>query len=83
MYKNFRIYKTDNNTFVLKADSERFGKQSIIFEHYNCTKVVEFMYENYKNKNGKIITNSGHRRSLYCKAMSTCNKDNNPWYRAE
>ena len=83
MYKNFRIYKTDNNTYVLKADSKRYGKQAIIFEHYNRKSVVAYMFENYRNKNGEIIKNLGCKNALYAKAMTTCNDTNNPWYRAE
>ena len=82
MYSNFRIYHTESNTFVLKADSKRFGKQAIIFESYKIEDVIRFMYENYRNKSGKIITNMRLTSRLYAKAMSTCDIENNPWYRA-
>lgn len=82
MYKNFRIYKTETGTYVLKADSKRFGKQAIIFEHYDCNAVVKYMYENYTNKDGKRIKNMRWTDLVYRKAMSTCNIPNNPWYTA-
>lgn len=80
MYKNFRIYNT-GNSFVVRADSVRFGKQAIVFESYNCKECVNWIYNNYRNKNGKLITNMGLTTKLYCKAMSTCNKPDNPWYK--
>jgi len=30
--RNIKIESTDNNTFVVKADTERFGTQKIMFE---------------------------------------------------
>jgi hypothetical protein len=82
MYKNFRIYRTETGTFILKADSKRFGKQAIIFEHYDCNAVVKYMLENYTNKDGKRIKNMRWTDLVYRKAMSTCNIPNNPWYTA-
>lgn len=82
MYKNFRIYKTEN-TFIVKADSKRFGKQSIVFESYNVKSCVNWIYDNYRNKDGKIITNRRWVDRVYCMAMSTCNTPGNPWYKAQ
>lgn len=82
MYKNFRIYRTENNTYILRADGERFGKQAIIFESYKLNEVIRFMYANYTNKEGKVITNLRWTNWVYTKAMTTCNIPDNPWYMA-
>lgn len=82
--KNFQIFLTDNNTYVLRADSKRFGKNVIVFESYNRKDVVRYMFQNYRNSKGEIITNSGRKDSLYAKAMMTCKPTDtnpNPWYR--
>lgn len=79
MYKNFRIYNT-GNTFVVRADSKRFGKQAIVFESWDVKECVKWIYKNYRNKAGEIITNSRWTTRVYSKAMSTCDIPNNPWY---
>ena len=38
MYKNIRVEQAYSGTWLVKADSERFGKDAIIFEHYDCKK---------------------------------------------
>lgn len=81
MYKNFRIYKTENNTFIVRADSERFGKQAIVFESYNTKECWQWIRDNYRNKEGKRITNMRWTDRLYRKAFSTCNTPDNVWYR--
>lgn len=81
MYKNFRIYKTENNAFVVKADSKRFGKQAIVFESYNVVECNTWILNNYRNKEGKKITNSRWTDRIYRMAMSTCDIPNNFWYR--
>ena len=81
MYKNFRIYNTDNNTFVVRADSKRFGKQAIVFESYKVKDCVRWIFENYRNKQGTIIKNIRWTTNVYCMAMSTCDIPDNPWYR--
>jgi hypothetical protein len=83
MYKNFKIYATENGSFIVKADSKRFGKQAIVFEGISAKECVSWMYANYRNKEGKIITNSRWTDALYVKAMRTCNTPNNPWYRGQ
>ena len=79
MYTNFRIYKTETGTFVVRADSKRFGRQAIVFESYNTKDCWKWIQENYTNKDGKIITNSRWVDRVYRKAFSTCD-DGNPWY---
>lgn len=81
MYRNFHIYKTENNTFIVKADSERFGSQAIVFEHFDIKKAIEWMYNNYRNKEGKVITNMRWTSKLYRVAMSTCDIPDNFWFK--
>lgn len=81
MYKNFHIYATENGTFIVRADSKRFGKQAIVFESFSTKECVNWVYNNYRNKSGKIITNMCYTTAVYIKAMSTCNVPNNPWYK--
>ena len=81
MYKNFHIYATENATFIVRADSKRFGKQAIVFESFSTKECISWIYNNYRNKSGKIITNSRYTTAVYIKAMRTCKKADNPWYR--
>lgn len=81
VYKNFHIYATDNGTFVVRADSKRFGKQEIVFESYNLKECVNWIDNNYRNSKGEIITNMRWTTRVYCRAMSTCNIPDNPWYK--
>lgn len=79
MYKNFRIYKTEQGTFIVKADSKRFGTQAIVFESYTTKACWKWISDNYRNKNGKKITNDRWTSRLYAQAFSTCD-DGNYWY---
>lgn len=79
MYRNFHIFNT-GNSFIVRADSQRFGKQSIIYEDYDLRKCISWIYSNYRNNNGKIITNRRWIDRVYAIAMSTCNVTDNPWY---
>lgn len=42
MYKNIRVEQSYSSTWLVRADSERFGKDAIMFEHYDCEKAVEY-----------------------------------------
>lgn len=35
MYTDFNIQRTYTGSYVVRANSERFGKQAIVFEHYS------------------------------------------------
>lgn len=83
MYKNFRIYKSETGTFILRADSKRFGKHAINYEDYRLNGVIRFMFDNYTNKNGEVIKNMRWIDLIYRKAMSTCNIPENPWYKGQ
>ncbi len=41
--KNIIIEKTGNGTYVVKADTERFGKQEIMFESYRKAECVQYI----------------------------------------
>lgn len=41
--KNIRIEKTNNRTYVVKADTERFGIQSIMFESYSLEECKRYI----------------------------------------
>lgn len=42
MFTNIRVEFTDNQTWVVRADSKRFGKDAIIFEHWDKSKAEEY-----------------------------------------
>lgn len=42
---NFRITETDNHTFTVLSDSERFGKDAVVFESYNRDRCVDYITE--------------------------------------
>lgn len=39
---NINIARTNNGTWAVKADTERFGKQEIMFESYSRSECVEY-----------------------------------------
>lgn len=80
IYRNFHIFNA-GNSFVVKADSKRFGKQEIVYEDYSLKRCISWMYSHYRNDSGKIITNRRWTDYLYRKAMSTCLCVDNPWFR--
>ena len=80
MYSNFKIYKSETGTFIVRADSKRFGKQAIVFESYNTKDCWKWVCDNYTNKYGKKITNSRWTTRLYIKAFSTCDTPDNVWF---
>lgn len=41
--KNINIEKTVNNTYVVKADTDRFGKQEILFESYKINDCLNYL----------------------------------------
>ncbi len=41
--RNIIVEKTSNNTYVVKADTERFGKQEIMFESYCKVECVRYI----------------------------------------
>lgn len=43
--KNFKLEKTPTGTWVVKADSRRFGQQAIVFESYKMMECVAWIKE--------------------------------------
>ena len=41
--KNIVIEKTGNGTYAVKADTERFGEQEIMFESYSKGECVKYI----------------------------------------
>ena len=41
--KNIRIESTSNDTFVIRADTPRFGESAIMFESYNAAECSEYL----------------------------------------
>lgn len=41
--KNISIENTGNGTYVVRADTERFGEQEIMFESYNKAECVKYI----------------------------------------
>ena len=80
IYRNFRIYNT-GNSFIVRADSKRFGKSAIVYENFDIKKCIAWIYAHYRNNDGKVITNRGLVDKLYAQAMSTCKLENNYWYK--
>ena len=85
IYRNLHIHFTDNNTFVVKADvvnDDRFEDQSIVYESYSLEQCRKWMYQNYRNWDGTLITTGKYWKtdSLWRSAMSTCNIPDNPHY---
>ena len=82
VYRNFHILKL-RYSFIVKADSPRFGEQEIVYEHYDHKKCLEWIFANYRNSKGEIITNMRWTDRVYRIAMSTCEVPNNPWFNLE
>lgn len=58
---NFNISKTDNNTYVVRGDSERFGKNAILFESYKKSDCDKYVMENNPN----VIHVVGEEESVF------------------
>lgn len=82
MYRNFHILKL-RYSFIVKADSSRFGEQEIVYEHYDHKKCLEWIFANYRNSKGEIITNMRWVTRVYCEAMSTCEIPDNHLFNME
>lgn len=48
--KNFKLEKTLTGTWVVKADSQRFGQQAIVFESYKMSECVAWIKEKEEKK---------------------------------
>lgn len=43
--KNFKMEKTSTGTWVVRADSKRFGRKAIVFESYKMMECVAWIKE--------------------------------------
>ena len=43
--KNIRIERTSNGTYVVKADTDRFGEQEIMFESFSKDECVQYILQ--------------------------------------
>lgn len=76
--RNFKIEITNNNTFVIRADSARFGKNQIMFESYKKSECYEWAAQHGAKimscKNcGQLFMPTGNRQK-FCKELN-CMKD--------
>lgn len=46
MLENVRIEATNNDTYVVYADTKRFGKNEVMFESYNKNECYEYIMKN-------------------------------------
>lgn len=53
--ENARIEKTPQNTFVVKADTDRFGKDAILYEHYSYNGAKKYLEK--LRKGGEAVAN--------------------------
>lgn len=49
--RNFKVEATNNNTYVVRADSNRFGDYQIVFESYKKSECYEYA----KNHGAKVL----------------------------
>lgn len=52
--KNIRIVATDNRTIVVKADTERYGKNAIMFEGNTFMQCCDYIRRVTKNNHFKL-----------------------------
>ena len=67
--KNVKIEATNNNTYVVRADTKRFGKNQIMFESYSKPECFEYVHQNGVKLTtcqhcGQLIIASNNRK--YC-----------------
>ena len=44
--KNVRVEDTSNGTFIVRADTDRFGVQEIMFESFSFDDVFHYLFDN-------------------------------------
>ena len=66
---NFKVEQTDTGTWVVKADSKRFGKQAIVFEGSSRREALNWMYKHIQP------TKESVRRSYKRRTMKESTND--------
>lgn len=49
MAKNFRVEQSQTGTWLVRGDSDRFGQDAILYEHYNQQSAENWAYEQFLN----------------------------------
>ena len=60
---NFKVEQTDTGTWVVKADSKRFGKQAIVFEGSSRRETLNWMYKHIQPAK-ESVKRSSNRRTM-------------------
>lgn len=60
---NFKVEQTDTGTWVVKADSKRFGKQAIVFEGSSRREALNWMYKHIQPTK-ESVRRSSKRRTM-------------------
>ena len=60
---NFNVEQTDTGTWVVKADSKRFGKQAIVFEGSSRREALNWMYKHIQPTK-ESVRRSSKRRTM-------------------
>ena len=60
---NFNVEQTDTGTWVVKADSNRFGKQAIVFEGSSRREALNWMYKHIQPTK-ESVRRSSKRRTM-------------------
>lgn len=58
---NFTISKSDNNTYLVRGDSERFGKNAILFESFKKSECEAYVGRNGGTPTDKTMSCKGFR----------------------
>lgn len=58
---NFKVEQTDTGTWVVKADSKRFGKQAIVFEGSSRREALNWMYKHIQPTKESVRRSSKKR----------------------
>lgn len=58
---NFKVEQTDTGTWVVKADSKRFGKQAIVFEGSSRREALNWMYKHIQPAKESVRRSSKKR----------------------
>ena len=58
---NFKVEQTDTGTWVVKADSKRFGKQAIVFEGSSRREALNWMYKHIQPAKESVRKSSNKR----------------------
>lgn len=58
---NFKVEQTDTGTWVVKADSKRFGKQAIVFEGSSRREALNWMYKHIQPAKESVRKSSKKR----------------------